>query len=321
MKSISPFLILAFLFSVTACAPSKLIKEKQFGENQGNLKMYVYAPTIIEKSEKKRALIVALHGCSQTSKELALVSGWNKLADENNLVILYPNQKRINNVSKCFNWFELKDITKNSGELQSIINMVDHTINAYNIDTSQVFIYGLSAGAAMGVALLAVHPSYFKAGAIFAGTPYKVATNKIEAVKLVFGTNDKTPLEWGKLVSNDSIEHSYPDLFVYHGTKDRIVNIKNSNELIDQWSYLHKIDALPDSSTTNYESAPLDRIAYTNSEGTEKIVFYKFYGMGHALPVDPGSGKLQGGKTSLFSRDVDFFSTYYVARDFGLIRK
>lgn len=308
------------LFTHGAFAQSDLTEEIQFGENPGNLEMYLHASKSKEESDQKRPLVVALHGCSQNGKAISKTSEWNKLADKNDFVVLYPSQKRSNNVSNCFNRFESDDITKDSGELQSIINMIDYTVKKYNVDTSQIYVYGVSAGAAMGVSLLAVYPSYFKAGAIFAGAPYKIAINKREAAKVMFNTVDKSPQEWGELVSTDSIQPSYPKLIVYHGTRDKIVNIKNSNELIEQWTYLHQIDTIPDNIVANYKSTSLDRIAYTDTLGTEKILFYKFYKLGHAIPIDPGTGELQGGKPGPFAKDVDFYSTYYVAKDFGLIK-
>jgi hypothetical protein len=42
-------------------------------------------------------------------------------------------------------------------------------------------------------------------------------------------------------------------------------------------------------------------------------------GLGHALAIDPGTGKMKGGKTGIFSKDVDLFSTWYIARDFGIL--
>jgi hypothetical protein len=43
--------------------------------------------------------------------------------------------------------------------------------------------------------------------------------------------------------------------------------------------------------------------------------------LGHELMVDPGEGSKQGGKTGLFSKDKDFFSTYWIASKFGLIEE
>jgi poly(hydroxyalkanoate) depolymerase family esterase len=293
--------------------------EIKFGENPGGLRAFVYAPAEKKGAAKSRPLVVALHGCSQQYESLATATGWNKLADENDFVMLYPNQERKNNLNNCFNWFKTEDIEGETGEVKSIMNMVAYTIKHYNIDTSQIYVYGVSAGAAMGISLLAVYPSSFKAGAIFAGAPYKVAVNNRQALKAMLSAVEKPANEWGKLVTTDSMPEGYPRLMVVHGTHDKVVHPQNTYELIKQWSYLHQIDTLPDIVTDNYYSPLVKRIAYTNTAGAEKIVFYNISTLGHAIAIDPGAGKKQGGTKGLFAKDIGFFSTYYVAKEFGLI--
>lgn len=266
-------------------------------------------------------MVIALHGCSQNGENLSEHSGWSKLAEENDFIVLFPEQKRTNNVSNCFNWFNLDDITANSGEVKSIITMIDFAIKNYNIDTSRIYIYGVSAGAAMAVCLLANYPEYFNAGAILAGAPYKTAINATQAGKAIRKPVDKSPEEWARLVTTDSIKKQYPKLIVCHGNIDNIVNIKNSYELIEQWSYLHEMDTIPDAIANNYKSKDMNRAIYKNKSGEEMIVFYTFLGIGHTIPVDPGTDKTQGGKEGIFAKDTDYFSTYYIAMDFNLIIK
>ena len=280
--------------------------------------MKYYIPQHQNDSSEKRPLVIALHGCSQTSKSLASTAGWNKLADENNFLILYPSQKRINNASRCFNWFLLDDISPESGELESIMNMINYSIKHYNIDTTQIYVYGVSAGAAMGVALVSVYPEYFKAGAILAGAPYKIAINKAQGLKAMLKAVDKLPEEWRDLVSLDTTK-KYPKLIVCHGTKDKVVNIKNSFELIEQWTSLHQTDTIPDQVIEEYQSPLVFRSSYTNKDEVESVVFYKFKSTGHAIPIDPGKGISQGGKPHVYTKDIGFFSTYYIGKEFGLI--
>lgn len=295
--------------------------EIHIDKNPGNLRGYVFAPSPKRDSLKSRPLVVALHGCSQNHGGFAKTTDWNKLAQLHDIVILYPSQKRSNNPNNCFNWFRIKDISKNSGEVQSIINMIAQTVQAFSIDTSQIYMYGVSAGAAMGLSLLALYPSQFRSGAIFAGAPYKTAENSWEATKAMLTPVDRTPEEWGQLVTRDPSQQEFPKLLVFHGVKDKVVDIQYAYELIEQWSWLHQMDAVPDSILTNFPSQTIDRLSYQNAKGYEKIVFYRMANLGHAIPVDPGDGKVQGGTSGWFAKDTDFFSTYRVAQEFGLIEK
>lgn len=300
---------------------SDLIEIKDFGDNPGNLKMFIYVPDSLRDSELV-PLVVVLHGCSQNAQSISYESGWNKLADKYNFIVIYPQQKRINNPSKCYNWFSNLDIKEGKGESVSIKNMIEYTKSEYKIDVSSVFVYGLSAGAAMGVVLMANYPKMFNAGAIFAGGPYGVVSNAIEAFKEMESPNDLTPEEWGRLICqmHDSIE-KYPKIVIVHGTNDKVVDIRNSYELIDQWTFLHSADTIPSRVDTAFANNPkVNRISYYNTKGEESIIFYKINNLGHQLPVDPGEFDKQGGNTGLFATDIDFYSTYYVAKDFGLIK-
>ena len=60
---------------------------------------------------------------------------------------------------------------------------------------------------------------------------------------------------------------------------------------------------------------------YKDIAGNEIISFLEVKYLGHELMVDPGEGSKQGGKTGLFSKDKDFFSTYWIASKFGLIEE
>lgn len=306
---------------ISLCGHAQLTEVTDFGQNPGNLEMTLYLPEKEKDSVEKMPLVVALHGCSQNSKTMAEQAGWNELADKYHFAVLYPDQKRVNNGSNCFNWFELEDIQPVTGETESIMNMLRYTLVNYEIDSNAVYVYGLSAGAAMSVSLMANYPDLFVAGAIFAGGAYKLATTKGVGLKAMMKVIDKTPQEWGELVNPNHNAIVFPKLIVCHGEKDKTVDIQNSYELIEQWTNLCETDTIPDTVYRQFEGCEVvDKWIYTDSLRAEKVVFYKIKDLGHALPVDPGTGERQGGETGVFAKDIDFFSTYYVAKDFGLIK-
>ncbi len=137
-----------------------------FGSNPGNARMFVYVP---ERTARKPALVVALHGCTQSAASYDRGSGWSTLADEAGFVVVYPEQQRSNNPQGCFSWFVPGDTARDCGEALSIRQMVDHAIRAFGVDKRRVFVTGLSAGGAMASAMLATYPDVFSGGAIIAG--------------------------------------------------------------------------------------------------------------------------------------------------------
>jgi poly(hydroxyalkanoate) depolymerase family esterase len=290
-----------------------------FGTNPGNLSLFYYIPKNIKENAP---MVCVLHGCGQGATAAAELTGWNKLADEYGFYVMYPQQHFPNNPQHCFNWFKKNEIERGKGECESIKQMVDYMLKKFKIDAKQVFITGMSAGAAMSVVMIATQPAMFKAAAIFAGGPYKPGSNIFSSSgSMVWGVN-KTPDEWRELVwqQNPAFKSKYPKVLVFHGKNDPVVNIKNAEELVEQWTCLHKADTIPDAVDSTYlGKKDVTRISYHNKENEEAVVFYKINNMGHALPVDPGYCNNQGGKTGLFASDKQFYSTFYTACEFGLV--
>ena len=291
------------------------------GNNPGNLNAFIYKPSDCSDTVSY-PLVVILHGCSQNAKEVAVQSGWMELADSNQFILVFPEQKLSNNMNRCFNWFLEGDIEKGRGEAESVYQIKKSVCDSLKINEEQVFIYGLSAGAAMSVAVLSCYPGEFKAGAILAGGSYKSISNPFQApVKMRFP--DILPADsLGKKVKEQNPDYTgkYPSLIVLHGLRDIVVSYENTNEIVKQWTNIHNTDNIPEAVFLNYDAKEnFERYEYKNGANETVVIKYFLKQIGHKLPVDPGKGYKQGGKRGLFAEDVDIFSTWYIAKDFGLI--
>jgi poly(hydroxyalkanoate) depolymerase family esterase len=65
--------------------------------------MFVHRPPTLADNP---ALVVVLHGCTQTAAGYDLGAGWSTLADRYGFALLLPEQQRSNNPNGCFNWFQ-----------------------------------------------------------------------------------------------------------------------------------------------------------------------------------------------------------------------
>jgi len=316
-------LLLVSFLNVSICQNLKTLKEvENFGNNPGNLKMFIHNST--KKETQKLPLVVVLHGCGQDAVRASELTGWNKLADLNNFLVLYPQQKMINNPDLCFNWFNNKDIEKGKGECESIFQMISYTLKHYAVDSSRIFITGLSAGAAMSIALMATYPELFKTGAVFEGGAYKIATNPIVASK---GMAGKVYISREKLVENVKNENpgykgAYPHLIIYQGMDDAIVNNKNATLLVNQWTGLNKADTIVDETELSYSGIDdITRKVFRDSSGTTVVILYEVNDLGHRLMIKPGEKDNESGKTGIFGVDKGFNSTYKTAEEFGITKK
>lgn len=306
------------LLSTPSFGTNDLREIEQFGENPGNLKMYVRMPKGVKKT-KKLPLMVVLHGCTQNAEEALELAGWDDLADRFQFILLLPEQKRANNVSNCFNWFLKNDMDTINGEAASIQQMIEFTLENYQVDSASIFVTGVSAGAVMATALLVNHPCLFRGGAILSGGPIGYAKNALTGYQLMKNPPNYSAEEWVKYLPATKRECT-PKLVVMHGTEDELVNFQNAEELLDQWcGFAQMHHSIPITVHRFAGNERVDKRIYKDDQGNTAICFYTIRSLGHSLAVDPGSGVDQGGKVAKYATDIDFFSSFYILKDFGLV--
>jgi poly(3-hydroxybutyrate) depolymerase len=106
-----------------------------------------------------------------------------------------------------------------------------------------------------------------------------------------------------------------------HGTGDDVVNVKAGFELVEQFMALNDCSIQPTTNSKAFQNNDaVTKLTYSNKLNEERVFFYEFSKWGHFVPVDPGSGLYQGGQTGMFAKDVDFFSTFWILNDWGLIK-
>ncbi len=301
---------------------SRMAEIDYFGNNPGNLKMFLH--TKVANDTTKVPLVIVLHGCGENAKSVSELTGWNKLADLNNFVVLYPQQKFFNNPNLCFNWFNNDDIEKGKGECESIFQMISFAGSEYNIDSNKIYITGLSAGAAMSVVMTATHPEMFRCGAIFAGGAYGIATGAIDGLKAMLGKKEITNEQLVANVKNQNpnYEGPYPTLIIYQGLNDPIVNYKSAALIVNQWTGINNTDSFPDKVEPSYKGIEdICRKEYADSLGKTVVIFYEVNNLGHRLMIRPGEQESEGGRIGLFGVNKGFHSTYQTALDFGIIKK
>ena len=307
-------------FTIQINAQDDLIQIRPFGTNPGNLKLMFYDPGNITE---KAPLVVVLHGCTQMAKSCSEQSGWNKLAKLHQFYVLYPEQIIVNNPENCFNWYRAADQSKDKGEPASIMQMITYLKKNKNIDSTRIYIIGLSAGGAMSSIMMAVFPEVFDKGGVMAGGPYKSTESVINAGTSMLGMISKSPEDWGDLVrkQNPNYKGAYPELVVFHGGIDPVVSTNNSNQLIKQWTNIHNSDYEEDEHYERFgNNEDIECTIYKNNHNQEIVRYYRIRGIGHALPLDTGSCSTQGGKTGLFAINKGFHSTFWAAQFFGLIK-
>lgn len=270
-----------------------LTKIDDFGQNKGNLKMYTYIPDNLNPN-KSTPLVFVLHGCTQSAAQIANETGWNKLADSLHFIVVYPEQKQINNATKCFNFFIGFKAKKDKGEVASIRQMINYCFENYNIDSSQLFVTGMSAGGGMTNAMLNAYPELFNAGAIVAGP------------STLFDAN------------NTSSEKQ-PRIAILQGDEDKIVAPNNANKILDHWLTKHRIEKNNVDTINEYQNnAQLVANLYKNNSQEIKIAVLTEKGIAHKILINPGEKLNEGGIMDFHTEDINFHSTFWIADFFKL---
>lgn len=294
-------------------SPSRLKEVTGFGSNPGALRMKVYVPAQLAPSP---ALVVVLHGCTQTADGYDHGAGWSKLADIHGFAVLYPEQQPANNPKSCFTWFSPDDTRRGAGEALSIRQMVETMSLAHGIDRSRVFVTGLSAGGAMTSVMLATYPDVFAAGAIISGLPYGAAGNVQEAFQSMFQSPPRPPRALGDAVRAASPhEGPWPRVSVWHGSADTTVVPANAAEIVKQWSDVHGV---------NPEAFSEDRVGrqrrrtWRDGSGQTVIEEYIIPNLSHGTPLDTRPGAAGAGVAGPFLLEAGISSTWHIARFWGL---
>ena len=290
-----------------------------FGSNPGNLNCYKFVPS---NMPAHAPLVVVLHGCGQTALSYSTETAWDSLAQVHKFYVVYGEQNLVNNSSNCFNYWEAANCSRNQGEALSVKQMTDYMKGNYSIDSTRVFVTGLSAGGAMTAVMLSVYPDVFNAGAVMSGLPYDplVALDSVEYAML--GDISHTPQQWGNIVRGQypGYTGSYPRLSVFQGTADAVVNIENSHELVKQFTNLHSCDTIADYTNASFNGNNMIQLQqYFDSTNHVAVQFYQISNMAHGIAVYPGSCYQQGGAIDEFSFNESFYSSFWAAQFFGIL--
>ena len=186
-------------------------------------------------------LVMLLHGCTHNAQDLAEISGMNDVAEANGFLTVYPEQSRLANLLKCWNWFDPMHQTRDGGEPSILAAVVEQVRSTQNIDAERVYLVGVSAGGAMASILAATYPELFAAVAIFAGAEFKAASSVSEGFA-VMERGGPDPVQQGQLAFEAMSsglarkKRRRMPVIVFHGTVDTRVNIVNADQVIAQWS-------------------------------------------------------------------------------------
>ncbi len=194
----------------------------------GARRYHLYLPPGMSAIERV-PLLVMLHGCLQDAQALAAASRMNRVAARHGFVVLYPEQDRVSNAQRCWNWYDTR-----SGRAQveaSVLEAaIDQACKTRPIDARRIVLAGLSAGAGMAALLATRRPERYRAVAMHSGIAPGVARSSATALSAMRG---RAPVRAVLPVVPGTV---LPALLVIQGSADAVVRAGNGVDAARMWA-------------------------------------------------------------------------------------
>ena len=128
------------------------------------------------------ALVLMLHGCTQTPADFARGTAMNDGADGRRVVVAWPAQTTAENAQGCWNWFRPGDQHRGSGEPAILAGLAQALRDEFGVARGSVFVAGLSAGGAMAAILGQEYGDVFSGIGVHSGLPAGAASGLPDAL-------------------------------------------------------------------------------------------------------------------------------------------
>jgi poly(3-hydroxybutyrate) depolymerase len=260
--------------------------------NGGSLTGYFYWPATQPTLAGKRALVLVLHGCTQTAAGDVIDStsdkgfNWKTVADQYGAVILAPNATGNVYSNHCWDYASTSH-NRTTGHDGVLLDLVKRFVNntQYVVDPNQVYVAGLSSGGGETMALGCLAPDVFAGVGINAGPPPGTTTAQISYVPSGY-TATSAANNCKALAGSSASAFATQVASVIWGTADYTVSQQYGpmDALAMRLAYggtftQGSATAVPTGGTN---------IPYTDSNGKLRTTEITVNGMGHAWPAGTG---------------------------------
>ena len=284
----------------------------------GARRFHAYVPTgLALRPDEKLPLLVMLHGCGQTGRDIAAVSRMNRLAARHRFVVLYPEQERVANAQGCWNWFERRN-GRAEAEAATLLAAVDKVARRLPVDLARVAVTGLSAGASMAVLMAALYPHRFCAVAMHSGVAPGTAESAATALAAMHGRREAhlPDLPASTAAATPALpvgaSAALPPLLIVHGDADGVVSVRNAAATAQLWAGALGARAGAVRTLQRGQRYPM-RVTEFKARGRTVVALREVVGLAHAW----SGGAAQRPYSDPAGPDASALIWAFVARQFG----
>lgn len=269
---------------------------------------YVYVPKNASPAvlDNKRALMLTLHGCGQTASGNVIDKkfNWETTAEQYGMVVVAPTVPSGTSATRsnagCWDWFGASHnrTSRDAVPLKKLIDAVKARTNL-DIDPNQIYVTGLSSGAAETHVLGCTFPDYFAGVGVNAGPALGSASTDIFGAPKVSASQI---VSYCKAMNGNSYNaHFATQLWnSIHGSSDAIVQPSHAPRNGEGMRSLYG------TTSTSYSfSVPGDGVGtlWKDANGKERVSLISVTSMPHAWPAGAGGS---GGGTYVVYNKVNY---------------
>ncbi|MFV8836465.1 PHB depolymerase family esterase [Aquisalimonas sp. APHAB1-3] len=277
-------------------------------ETIAGMNVQIYMPDSEPVLGDERALMVNLHGCTQTNTDLMNAGNWEATADEFGMVVVLPNAPGGGVLLGCWDYYDSNHTRTNrhNGNLLDLVGeMLDR--NDMTVDPDQVYISGLSSGGSQAMVMGCLAPDVFAGFGNNAGPTVGTGSGDIGFVSTSEAQGRNTCEDFA---GNNTSEFDTQIASVIYGDNDDIVAPGYNPLNADIMASIYGADA-----TSPFS---LDDLRGNNTSGSgtlfedadgPRVSLIQNTGMGHNWPAGAGNG---GSYITSNSIDYPHYLTTYL---------
>lgn len=198
----------------------------------------VYVPKGLDKQQAV-PMVMVLHGCNETEKDMINDTRFNTLADRDQAIIVYPFITSYDGARSpnCWGFWMDHHIHQGQGEVEDLYRIAKAVEQRYKIDPERRYVVGISSGGAMSVALGVARSEYFAAVGSAEGVPYSETPSSVPrlcAFEGIFRPVDAV-VKAIKDEQKKEVEQRVVPIMALHSRNDCVVHEKASLNIRDSW--------------------------------------------------------------------------------------